>query len=468
MALVFERILTEGIAAISYLVGDDSAGVAAVFDPTPDVDKYLKLAREKKVAITHLFETHIHADLVSGALELCAALGSAKVYSSHEGGARYGFDHEGVKDGDTFDFGQTRLSARHTPGHTPEHLSYLVSDKSDPGAPWGVFTGDSLFVKSAGRPDLMGSGNTDKLTRQLFDTLRGFFLTLPDSVLIFPGHGHGSPCGADISDRLESSIGQERKSNPYLQFTDFEEFREFTATGVPPVPTYYPVMKKLNARGPKVLGHLPCVPGLPPEIFREAIREKAGRLIDTRHMLAFGGGHIAGALNIEATPLLSIWAGWLIGTEEPILLVLEQDSDLDEVLRLLIRTGYTNIAGYLAGGMTAWVNAGLPLDELPQLPVQALRKAGSDLQIVDVRTPGEWEEGHIPGAVHRFLPELREKTAGLKKTKPIALYCGSGYRASIGASILKQEGFRDVRNVPGSWLAWTKAGFPVEGGKGGA
>lgn len=466
MALVFERIFTEGIAEISYLVGDDSVGVAAVFDPTPDADRYQRLARRKKVAITHIFETHVHADLMSGALELRSRTVSAKVYVSHEGGARYGFDHKGVKDGDTFTFGKTMITVRHTPGHTPEHVSYLLAEKDDPATPWGVLTGDSLFVKSAGRPDLLGSDQTDSLTRMLFETLREFYLTLPDSVLVYPAHGHGSPCGADISDRLESSVGYERKHNPYLQFTDFAEFSEFTSNGAPPVPTYYPVMKKLNARGPKVPGHLPRVSALPAEIFEEAIREKAGLVIDTRNMLAFGGGHIQGALNIEATPLLSIWAGWLLEIDEPLLLVLESDAKLEEVLTLLMMTGYTNIIGYLVGGMTAWSNSGLPLVELRQISVHEVRKAGADLQIVDVRAPDEWEKGHIPGAIHRFLPELRERTAGLKKTKPVALYCGSGYRASIGASILQQEGFRQVHNIPGSWQAWEKAGYPVEGGAG--
>ena len=193
MPLVFERIETEGIAELSYLLGDDSDGVAAVFDPTPDVDKYVTLAREKKVSITHIFETHIHADLVSGALELCARVGSAKVFCSHEGGARYGFDHEKLEDGDKFTFGKTVVTVRHTPGHTPEHVSYAVAEAEHPETPWGVLTGDSLFVNSAGRPDLLGSSETEELTRQLFHTLRGFYLALPDSVVIHPAHAHGSP-----------------------------------------------------------------------------------------------------------------------------------------------------------------------------------------------------------------------------------------------------------------------------------
>lgn len=198
MALVFERIQTEGIAELSYLIGDDSAGVAALVDPTPDVDKYVKLARDHAVSITHIFETHIHADLMSGSRELCARLGSAKIFVSHEGGARYGFETEAVNEGDRFEFGELVVTAKHTPGHTPEHMSYILAEKKQAETPWGVLTGDSLFVNSAGRPDLMG-GKTDKLAEQLFHTLREFYLGLPDGVIIYPAHGAGSPCGADIA-----------------------------------------------------------------------------------------------------------------------------------------------------------------------------------------------------------------------------------------------------------------------------
>lgn len=461
MALVFERIQTEGIAELSYLVGDDDDGVAAVFDPTSDVDKYIELAREKKVSITHLFETHIHADLLSGARELCARVCSAKIFLSHEGGARYGFDHETLKDGDQFTFGKTIIAAKHTPGHTPEHVSFTLTEKERPGTPWGVLTGDSLFVDSAGRPDLMGSSETGKLTQKLFETLRGYYLTLPDGVAIYPAHGHGSPCGADIGDRLESTVGYERRFNPFLQFTDYEAFKEYALGGAPPVPTYYPRMKKVNARGPDILGHLPRVPALPAKVFRQAIEENAGVVVDTRTMLAFGGGHIKGALNIGAEPMLSIWAGWLLDPETPLLLVLDDDRRLDEVVTLFLRTGYTNFAGYLSGGMTAWDNAGLPLEAVGQMTVHEIHRAGTELQIVDVRAPGEWEKGHVPGAHHVFLPELREKSARLKKTKPVVVYCDSGYRASIGTSILMQENFRRVCNLPGSWQAWRKAKFPV-------
>ena len=463
MALIFERIATEGIAELSYLIGDDSTGVAAVFDPTPDVEKYVELAREKKVSITHIFETHIHADLMSGARELCARVDSAKIFASHEGGARYGFDTEALKEGDTFTIGKTRLTVRHTPGHTPEHVSYEIAEKDSPEKPWGVLTGDSLFVSSAGRPDLLGSGQAKKLAAQQFHTLRDYYLKLPDSVIIHPAHGHGSPCGADIGDRMESTIGYERDSNPFLQFEDVKAFTDHALNTAPPVPTYYPRMKKVNAKGPQILGNLPRAAALPPETFQKAIDDGEGVLIDTRSMLGFGGGHIAGALNIGASPMLSIWAGWLLDERKPILLVLESDDQIAEVVTLFIRTGYTKFAGYLAGGMKAWNNAGLPIAELPQISVHDLKRAGKKMQIIDVRSPDEWKEGHIPDAHHTFLPELREKAANFGKRKPTAIYCDSGYRASLAASMLKQEGFEDVRNVPGSWQAWKKAGFPVAG-----
>lgn len=465
MSLVFERIQSEGIAELSYLLGDDGAGVAAVFDPTPDVQKYLDLAREKKVTITHIFETHIHADLVSGARELCASAGSAKIFLSHEGKARYGFDHEKLADGDEFTFGKSKVTVKHTPGHTPEHVSYLIAESDHAESPWGVLTGDSLFVNSAGRPDLLGSSETEELTKQLFETLRGFYLALPDGVMIFPGHGHGSPCGADIGDRLQSTIGYERKLNPYLQFTDFEKFKEHALGSAPPVPKYYPLMKKVNAKGPEILGNLPRVPGLPPKTFQEALDKNEGVLVDTRTMLAFGGGHIAGALNIGGTPMLSIWAGWLLDPDKPILLVLDNDNKIEEIVTLFLRTGFTKFAGYLVGGMTAWDNAGFPLEDVGQKTVHEIKDPKTPLQIVDVRALGEWKEGHVPGATHIFLPELREKSIGLDKLQPIAVYCDSGYRASIATSILKQEGFTQVCNVPGSWQAWKSAKYPIQRGE---
>jgi len=466
MSLVFRTIQTDGIAELSYLVGDDDEGIAAVFDPRADCDVYIEAAREAGVAITHIFETHIHADLVSGSRELCARLDSAKIYASGEGGAQYGFDPEKIKDGDRFTFGEVLVTARHTPGHTPEHMSYLLAEADHPDEPWAVLTGDSLFVSSAGRPDLLGEKHTKQLAEQQFHTLRDFYLKLPDHVMIYPNHGAGSPCGADIGARLSSTIGYERKFNKFLQFSDAKSFSDYAIKTAPPVPHYYPIMKKVNAEGPRVIGNLSRVPTLPPKAFKEAIEKKAGILVDVRNMLAFGGGHVVGALNIGGTPILSIWAGWMLDPQEPILLVLEDDDDLERIVRLFVRTGYTKFGGYLIGGMKAWDAAGFPLERIGQMSVHELNERKSSLQVVDVRSPGEWKKGHVPGARHIFLPELGKRMSELDRNKPTAVYCGSGYRASIATSILKTQGFNELWNVPGSWEAWKKAKLPIEGADG--
>lgn len=463
MSLVFEHVLTEGIAQLSYLIGDDKTGEAAIIDARPDVDVYLKLARQHKVSITHIFETHIHADFLSGARELAARTRTGMVYASHEGGATYGYDAQPLKDGDRFELGSALLTARHTPGHTPEHMSYVVAEKEKPDAPWGIFTGDSLFVNSAGRPDLLGQGQAEELAAKLYDTLYSFYLKLDDGIIIMPGHGHGSPCGADIGDRLTSTIAQERRSNPFLQYAGKKkEFVDYALSTAPPEPTYYKRMKKVNASGPEVLGNLPIVAGLPTKAFRSMCEKGDAVVVDTRSMLAFGGGHITGALNIGGSPMLSIWTGWMIDPAKPVLLVLEDDADVEKVVALFVRVGHTKFAGYLVGGMNAWDNAGMPLTETNQMTVHDIRRNGKAIQIVDVRSPKEWEEGHIPGARHIFLPEVRKRAGELDKEKPVVAYCDSGYRASLASSILQAEGFANVLNVPGSWQAWKNAKYPVE------
>lgn len=324
-----------------------------------------------------------------------------------------------------------------------------------------MLSGDSLFVSSAGRPDLLGDDQTDTLVEQQFHTLRDFYLTLPDSVIVYPAHGHGSPCGADIGARLSTTIGYEKRFNEYLKLPDLEAFKEHALGSAPPVPVYYPLMKKINAAGPEVLGSLPAIKPLSPKDFRKAVEDKTGVLVDTRHLLAFGGGHIAGSINIGAQPMLSLWAGWLLDPDKPILLVVEE-AKLEEVLRLFVRTGYTRFAGYLAGGITAWENAGFPLSHIGQMTVHELKKRGtSAVQVVDVRSPGEWASGHIPDAHYHFLPKLEEELSKLDKSKPTAVYCASGYRASMGASILENAGFKDVYNIPGSFGAWKKMDYPI-------
>lgn len=463
MALVFERILIEGLGNLSYLIGDDANGIAAVIDPCADVDVYLDLARHHKVAVTHIFQTHVHEDFMSGAVELAVRSGSATNFMSYEGdGGSYGYEHKPLRDGDTFEFGNVVLTARHTPGHTPEHMAFLIAESKRAAHPYGVFTGGSLLINAAGRTDLLGPEQAEKLVAAQYHTLYNFYLGLDDYVLVHPTHAHGSPCGAQIGDRLSSTIGYERRLNPFLQFKSLSQFHDFALGNLPPKPTYYPRLKETNTAGPVVLGNLPRVPALPVSAFKQHVDEGKSIVIDTRMMLAFGGGHVPGALNIGALPELSIWAGWILDAGRPILLVLEDDEHLDTVIRLFVRTGFTKFTGYLTGGMKAWGNAGLPIQSLRQVSVHELRAQAMDYQVVDVRAPDEWKKGHIPNAQHVFLPELRERLGVLKKEAPVALYCDSGYRATLAASLLQQAGFTDVCSIPGSWQAWTRAGYPVD------
>ncbi len=465
MTMVFESVQTAGIAQISYLIGDDGSQTAAVVDPRPEVEIYLELSRKHGVTITHIFETHIHADFMSGARELERRLGSAKIYSSGEGDATYDFAVQRIHHGDRFTFGAVALTVRHTPGHTPEHLSYELAEKDRPKDPWGVLSGDSLFVSSAGRPDLLGEGETEELTKQLFHTLRDYYLKLGDGVMIYPCHGAGSACGADIGERPMSTIGYERRTNNFLQYEDFEAFKSFVKEGAPPVPHHYPILKKINAKGPELIGTAPTVAGLPPEEFQKAVEQGKSQLVDTRQMLSFGGGHIAGAINIGDRPELSVWAGDMLSYEKPILLVVEDETQLDWIVWHFGYVGLTNFAGYLAGGMKAWDNKGLPIATLPQVSVQRLAEEKAKFQLLDVRSTSEFEKGRIGGAKHKFVAEMRDGVhgdIGLDLDKPVAVYCGSGYRASIAASLMKRDGFKEVYNVPGSMQAWKNAGFSVE------
>lgn len=308
-----------------------------------------------------------------------------------------------------------------------------------------------------------GEKEARELAEQLFDTLTEFYLKLPDGVTIYPGHGAGSSCGPDIGDRRSTTIGYERKHNAFLEFQNKDELVRYTQSTATPIPTYYQPMKKLNQKGPPTFGALPPIPPLPAKTFKEAVKEHGTVLVDTRTMLGFGGGHIKGALNIGARPELSPWAGWMLKFEDKILLVLEHDEQLEKVVRYLWRVGMTNFAGYLVGGMKAWDNSGFDIEPVPQMTVHELKEQRDGVQILDVRSPDEWENGHIPGARHFFVPDLCENLDKFDRNKPVVAYCDSGYRASLASSLLKRQGFKTVYNVPGSWQAWTHAGYPIEG-----
>ena len=461
MTLVFERIVTEGLGDLSYLIGDDETGLTAVIDPRADVGVYQELAQQHKLSISHILQTHIHEDFLSGAVALANIYKGASLYMRHIDGSSYGYEHEEISDGDRLELGSVILTARATPGHTPEHTSYLVSEKKRPADSYAVFSGGSLLVNAVGRSDLLGSAAAQPLIAEQYRTLYDFYLGLPDGVIIHPTHGHGSPCGADIGDRLSSTIGYERRYNPFLQHATAEAFKQFAFSHLSAKPTYYERLKNANTAG---YGepHLPSVPALTVEKFDTATRAGNTIVIDVRNLHAFAGGHIPGSLNIGGDPELSMWAGWMVDVQKKILLVMSNDTDLHSIVSLFVRTGFTQFAGFLVGGMKAWANAGMSISLVTTLPIHQLRPYLSVGCLIDVRAADEWEEGHIPGAIHIFLPELPIKMAMLDKAKPVTTYCATGYRASIAASFLRAAGFDQVRIVPGSWTAWRNAGFPEE------
>ena len=459
--MILETVESKGLAHLSYVLGDDDQGVCAVIDPRRDVSIYLDIARHNNCRITHIFETHIHADFVSGARELAAQSGAQIVGGVSDD---YAFELHQAHEGETFSLGELTIKVLETPGHTPEHISLLVSGGKGSSNPWAVFTGDTLFAGEVGRPDLLGEGSEQQLARQLFHSLRDKLFNLGDEIEIYPAHGSGSPCGGSIGDRLTSTIGYERLNLPKAQIQDEDEFVDAVLSGLPPAPSYYPRMKKINAQGPAIMGCLLNIAPMDADRFEEAMQDENVQVIDTREIVAFGGAHIAGAMNIALRDEFPVWSGWMLKPEQKILLVLTEESDLDTVQRHLLRIGIEKIGGFLRHGMRGWIEAGKPFQALPQMSVHDLHQRISNdetLHLIDVRQDGEWEAGHIKCAFHCFVPELLKAELPFDRSEPIAVYCGSGYRASIAASVLQGRGFTDVSVIPGSIIAWTGAGYEL-------
>ncbi|HEV8631631.1 MAG TPA: rhodanese-like domain-containing protein [Thermoanaerobaculia bacterium] len=467
--MLLERFEDPGLSQYSYAVGCEGARQVAIIDPRRDVDVYLDFARQRGLAITHVLETHVHADFASGARELAAASGARLLLSAYDAGERYevAFAHDELRDGDAVELGKVRLVALHTPGHTPEHLAFLVYDTARAAAvPVAMLSGDFLFVGSLGRPDLLGEEAKRGLAQSLFRSVRVKLAALPDGLEIHPGHGAGSMCGSGMSNRPFSTLGFERIANPFLDpQLDEEGFVARILDSAPPLPPYYRRMKELNAAGPRPLGIRPAVDALPVARFQQLALDGEHVVIDLRDQLAFGGGHVPGALGIGIRGgSLSTWAAWVVPYDRPLLLVAGDDEDVDPAARALVRVGLDGLAGYLAGGMERWLERGLPLATLPQVSVgelaQRLADAGAPT-LLDVRADGEWGQGHVRGARHLVGGEVAERPGDVP-AGPLAVMCGGGYRSTVVASLLQRQGRRDIVNVTGGMGAWKRAGLPVE------
>ncbi|MDD5038363.1 MAG: MBL fold metallo-hydrolase [Dehalococcoidales bacterium] len=454
--MIFERVKSEGIAHNSYLIGSGSE--IAVIDPRRDCQVYVDFVQQRGLKIRYIFETHRNEDFVIGSVELNKITG-APIYHGPGLDWKYG---NTLVNGQEFRIGYLGLTAIHTPGHTDESMSYVVTDPTTSNARVMVFTGDTLFAGSVGRIDLYGPHEAKRLASNIYDSIFSKLLPLGDGVILCPTHGAGSLCGTNIANRDESTLGIERLYNPTLQLKDKDEFIKYKMSEQIEVPHYFRKMEKYNLEGPPLLGCWPMPEPLNPIEFRAKLGMGAVA-VDTSEPAAFGGAHIKGAYSIWLNGL-PIFAGWVLSYDKSILLVLEDQSHLERAVRYLIRAGYDKIAGYLKGGTESWYNAGFTTESLALLSVHEL-KAKLDrherLLVLDTRDQNEWDSGHIKEALHIYAGHLEQRLSEVPRDKPVAVICNVGHRAGLGASILLRAGYPQVYNVLGSVSAWIAAGFPV-------
>jgi hydroxyacylglutathione hydrolase len=459
------QVLVEGLGHLSTLVADESAGLAAVVDPRRDIDIYLAAARELDVRISHVVETHLHNDYVSGGRELAAATGARHVIGA---GAELRHEHGPVGDGDTFDVGSLRFTARDTPGHTPEHVAYAVADTARGTDPALLFSGGSLLVGAVGRTDLLGAEHAHEYALAMHRSLHEVVLAHEAHVVVHPTHGAGSLCATGIASTPTTTIGYERRHNPLLQAADVEAFAKRLLRGQPAVPRYFARMRPTNQAGPALLGgRIPELRPLAVDEVRAALADGA-LLLDLRAAADHAIAHAPGSLSIPIGPSFGTWLGWVVDPGRPVVLVLDRAADWDEAIRQAVRIGAEgSIVGHLRGGFGSWVESGGPVEANGRLTVDQLATAldrpapGEAPLVIDVRQANEYESGHVPGSIHISAGSLPDRLAELPRDRPIATICAAGLRASVAASILRSAGFADVSWVASGVPAWRAAGHPT-------
>ena len=449
--MIFEkRFYVEGLAHASYLIG--AGGEAAVIDPKRDVDDYIVAAAQEKLKIVAVLETHPHADFVSGHVELAERTG-AKIYVSHLAPAK--FRRVAVRESDVIRFGPLEVRVMETPGHSPDSLSFVMKEN---GKPVSVFTGDTLFVGDVGRPDLRDAEEKPtQLAEALHDSLFHKLLALPEDVRVYPAHGAGSLCGRKISGAPFTTIGQEKLMNWAVQIKNRNEFVRKMVENLPDRPQYFAHDVEMNLAGAQPLSSLPALRALS-EAELSGIAARGAVIIDTRSAPFFGAGHFPGSLNIGlSSNLFATWVGFLVPFGKEIALVVGCAENAKKARLELARIGYDNVLGYIEADTLARTR------QLSQLGVEELHfglRRGEAPQVLDVRTAGEWEAGHIENAVHIPLPSLPRRTGNLGKDSRLAIICGSGYRSSIAASLLQAQGFSRVQNVMGGMGAYLETSIP--------
>lgn len=471
--MFLKRFFEPKLAQTSYLIGCPGAGASIVIDANRDVDQYIKAAEAEGVRITHVTETHIHADYVSGSRELAARTG-ARLFLSDEGDAdwKYAFAAESgatlVRDGDRITVGSVVIDVMHTPGHTPEHIVFLVTDSAGASAPIAVASGDFIFVGDVGRPDLLEKaanikGTMEAGARQLYASLRTF-ASQPDWLQVWPGHGAGSSCGKGISAIPHSTLGYERRFNWAFQAGSEAEFVAAVLAGQPEPPKYFAEMKRVNKEGPRLLHGFRRPELLQVDALEARLRDKA-IVLDTRPSAAYAVGHVPGTINIPLNGSFTTWAGWFVPYDREFFLIVDDESaGIDTAVRDLAMIGLDRIAGYFdAGVIDAWAAKERPLDTLPQITAQDLQASlgHNAVTLLDVRNQAEWDGGHVAGAQHITLGYVTEQLARIPRGKPVVVMCAGGSRSAIGASVLKAHGIDQVINLIGGLGAWRKAGLPV-------
>ncbi len=462
--MYFKQFTTPGLGCFSYLIGCPAAGTAAVVDPRRDIDEYLDAAAGSNLRITHIFETHVHADHISGAQELAAATG-AGIYI-HES-AQITYPAKRIKQGDIFEFGAAKVTVLHTPGHTPNSTSLLLADKIRSPEPEMILTGDLLFVGDVGRPDLPGHEIMDEQIRNLYHSLYNVLGGLPDGLEIWPAHGQGSLCGSGMSARGQSTLGYERLTNPMLRHNSFEDFRKAILGRLPMRPQSFSSIISANS------GTVPLLRGRAAEDASTALSpaqvssllKKGAIILDVRDAMAFAGAHIPGSLNVDATEGQAVnWIGTVVKPGSALVLLLSVPEDFNRLLTDLHRIGYDNVKGYLKGGLKAWLWAGKPVASLPVLAAEDFRDAVEEKRftLLDVRTPGEWADGRIKGSLHVPIDALVADPKAWSAKGPFGVTCQSGFRANMAAALLQAESGAGVSVLAGGVMAWKSAGLPLE------
>ncbi|MFO7651012.1 MAG: MBL fold metallo-hydrolase [bacterium] len=454
--MLLKHFFVGKIAHSSYLLAGKN--YCAVIDPQRDVDVYITEARAMGVRITHILETHLHADFISGHMDLAKKTG-ARIYVAKS--AKCTFDHVAMSEGDSIELEDMLLQVLETPGHTPEHLSYVVIDKSRSDSPIGVFVGDTLFVGDVGRPDLF-PGKAEELAQKLYHSLHDKLLKLPDYVEVYPAHGAGSLCGRAVGAKWHTTIGYERNFNRVLQIKDESVFVKSLTQDMPPAPDHFSRCSDINRHGPALVADLPDMKELGPGQFEERMSAANTVLLDVRGYHSFAGQHIPGVWHLDLNSNFPTFAGWVLPPDKDILLIADDHEKALEANTWARRVGLDRIVAYLDGGMVAWAVAGLGTSRIELTSVEDLHDmitGTTKFVLLDVRTELEYADTHIEGAINIPVAELRTRHNELNRDKTTVLICSSGNRSTLGVSILKQHGFSDVHNVAGGLTGYHAAGY---------